>query len=289
MTRTNGRILGALALLACLASAQAGDRVSTVGVPVELRDLVLPGARLEVAPVDLETPVSVRISDVYSHGEAFRYDIEYYGLEPGVYDLRDYLRRADGSSTEDLPRLRVQIDSVLPPGRVEPNRPASGDMPVMGGYRAWLAVGGLLWLAGLWAILKYGRRAVAEEEAGVLRPATLAERLRPLVERCVRGELSREEQADLELTLIAFWRRKLGLEGAPAAEAITRLKAHPEAGPLLVRLEEWLHRGGGAAERDLDVPELLKPYRDLPADALGELTASAPPAGTAPRPERIKS
>ena len=29
--------------------------------------------------------------------EDHRYDLVYYGLEPGGYDLRDFLRRKDGS------------------------------------------------------------------------------------------------------------------------------------------------------------------------------------------------
>ena len=264
--------LGAILLLAGLVHAQREDRTSTVGVPVWIRELVLPGAQLEVKDIELETPIALRIADVYPHGDAFRYDIEYYGLEAGSFDLRDYLSRVDGSSTDDLPRLTVQIDSVLAPGRVEPNRPGRGELPAVGGYRAWLGIGALAWLAGLWAILKLGRKEEDLGDGDLLRPMTLAERLHPLVERAVRGELSRKQQADLELTLIAYWRKKLGLESAGAAEAMGELKAPPEAGPLLVKLEEWLHRPRPIGE--VDVNELLKPYKDLPADALGDLSAA---------------
>ncbi len=253
-----------------LCAAQKTDRVSTVGVPVWIKELVLAGSLLEVKPTELDTPVTVRIAGVYSHGEAFRYDIEYYGLEAGSFDLRDYLRRSDGSSIEDLPRLLVEIESVLAPGIVEPNRPVAGEMPAVGGYRAWMAIAALLWLAGLWAILKLGRKDSQADTSAILRPMTLAERLRPLVERAVRGELSRDEQADLELTLIAFWRKKLGLEGVSAAEAITQMKAHTEAGPLLNKLEEWLHRRRPVSASDLDVNDLLTPYRNLPADVFGD-------------------
>jgi hypothetical protein len=44
------------------------------------------------------------------------------------------------------------------------------------------------------------------------------------------------------------------------------LRSHPEAGALLGQLELWLHRPGDVGE--VNVAELLKPYQNLPADAL---------------------
>ena len=41
---------------------------------------------------------------------------------------------------------------------------------------------------------------------------------------------------------------------------------HPEAGPLLQQLESWLHRPGPADR--VDVAGLLKPYQDVPAEAV---------------------
>jgi len=262
----------ALAPVFAQAEPQLSDRTSSVGIPVWVREIVLPGPRLEVKPSDLKTPLTVRISDVYSHGDAFRYNIEYYGLEAGSFDLRDFLRRADGSSADDLPHLKVLIESVQGPGQVKPGSPQEGRMPRVGGYHVWLWIGGLLWLAGLWAILKVTRREDSGESEATLRPMTLAERLRPLVERAMKGGLTRVEQAELELVLIAFWRKKLELEDDDAARAITQLKAHAEAGPLLVQLEEWLHQRRTASSPAIDLTDLLAPYRDLPADALPDGT-----------------
>jgi hypothetical protein len=87
-----------------------------------------------------------------------------------------------------------------------------------------------------------------------------------LVEGALAGQLSQPQLARLERTLLAFWRRRLGLEKADPAEAITTLRAHPEAGPLLEQLEVWLHRPGS---RDrVDPARLLAPYQHLPPDAL---------------------
>ena len=69
---------------------------STVGMPVQISDLVLPGPELEPVPITDETPVVVRIDAVYAHGTGFRYDLVCYTLEPGEFDVSDYLRRKDG-------------------------------------------------------------------------------------------------------------------------------------------------------------------------------------------------
>jgi len=249
---------------------------ASVGVPVTLRDVVLSGPELEVRPVVLETPVVIRITDVYPHGDAFRYDLVVYGLDPGEYDLTRYLRRRDGSPASELEPLAFRVTSILPPGQVEPNPLSAGEPPKVGGYTRMLWIAGVVWVLGLAAILFATRRRRMHERRGA-RPASLADRLRPLVEAAVAGRLSRSDRAALELTLIAVWRKRLALEELGVAEALAQMKAHAEAGPLLTCLEGWLHRPDGAGERDVDLGELLAPYRDLPADAYepGPATAGA--------------
>ena len=260
--------MGAPAALLLAALPQAGPS-ATVGSPARLQEVVLPGPELEVLPATPATPLVVRIAAVYPHGTDFRYDLEWYGLEPGTYDLGDFLRRRDGGPAEGLPELQVEVLSVLPPGQVEPAPLAPVDLPRVGGYRLFLWVAGAAWALGLAALLVAGRRRRAAEQRGGAPPATLADRLRPLVERAAQGALPPEERARLELALIALWRKRLGLEQAAAADALAALRRHAEAGPLLVGLETWLHRPRAA--EPVDVGALLAPYRDLPADALGGL------------------
>jgi hypothetical protein len=87
------------------------------------------------------------------------------------------------------------------------------------------------------------------------------------------GKLSQREHAELELALVALWRRRLGLDGLPAREALAEIGRHPEAGALLRALESWLHRGAQAGE--VDVERLLAPYRELAPE---ELESAAPGA-----------
>ena len=82
---------------------------------------------------DRRAPLVVRIVQSYPHGSAFRYDIVYYGLEPGEFDLKESLRRKDGSPITDLPSIPVKIEPVLPPGQIEPHRLALAPLTVSGG------------------------------------------------------------------------------------------------------------------------------------------------------------
>ena len=259
--------IAALALIALAHPAAQANRVeSTVGMPARIEALVLPGGELEAAPSDLKSPIVLRIVRTYPHGSEFRYDLEFTGLEPGEYDLKPFLHRKDGTSSEGLPSIPVSVRSVLPAGQVKPHAPAEGEPTSVGGYRTTLVVVGIAWLAGLVAILRLGRKRRLEEEAARPRPKSLAEKLQPLVESALEGKLSRAERAQLELGLVAYWRRKLGYDDRRPAETIALLREHPEAGPLLTSLEEWLHRP--SMRERVDVDSLLAPYRNLPADAL---------------------
>ena len=62
-------------------------------MPGRLENVVLPGPELEPTPrTDRKRPVVIQSLTAYPHGTAFSYDIEYYGLDPGTYNLADYLR-----------------------------------------------------------------------------------------------------------------------------------------------------------------------------------------------------
>lgn len=238
---------------------------ASVGMSGTIRDLVLPGSELEVAPVTRETALILRLDAVRPHGDAFRYDFTWYGLEPGSYALAAHLVRKDGSPVGDLPAHTFTVTSLLAPGQVEPHRPAAGELPSLGGYQALLILGGVAWFAGLVWILARFRRRTESAVAGSARRVSLAERLRPLVAAARANELSPAGRAELELALLAFWKKRLGLVERDPLLALRELRAHAEAGPLLQGLEDWLHRPDPP---EVDLERLLAPYADLPADAL---------------------
>ncbi len=243
-----------------------GQAQSTVGIPARITDLVLPGSELEVLPSDAKTAVVLRITRVAPHGTEFRYDLEWTGLDPGTHDLREFLRRKDGTDVSNLPEILVEVTSVLPPGIVQPNHPREGPVPQFGGYRTWMIATGVAWAIGLIAIAFLFRKKHLEGIEIRARPKTLAERLRPLVESAMAGTLSSAERAQLELGLVAYWRRRLGLDAQTPTEALATLRRHDEAGPLLNQLDAWLYKP--ASIEHVDVAKLLAPYQNLPPDAL---------------------
>lgn len=258
-----------LFLFVLLASSRAwaGDdqRSAPVGMTARIDQLVLPGPELEVKPLaDRRAPIVLRIANVYPHGTAFRYDLVYYGLEGGTFDLKDFLQRKDGSATAALPSMRVTIQATLPPGQILPQPLEHQEGPSLGGYRLVLYVGGVLWGGGLLAILLLKRRKKDDAVGMAERPRSLADRLRPLVEQAMAGNLTQVEQAELERMLLAFWRRRLGLHEQKPAVVFALLRQHAEAGPLLRQLEDWLHRP--TQNTDVDVAALLRPYGNLPAE-----------------------
>lgn len=242
----------------------------TVGMWGRIDNLVLPGSELAAEPLeDRKRPIVLRIVAVYRHGTAHRYDLLYYGLEPGSFDLKDYLRRKDGSPAGDLPAIPV---TILPAYPVDDRRTVNDldpeRAPSVGGYTVRMIVFGVIWAAGLLVLVFAGRKRRAGTADAESRPPTLAGLLSPLVRKAADGSLSDGEKARLERLILGFWRRRANLQSSDVAGSLKELKDHEEAGPLIRALEEWFHRPGKGGDADLQT--LLKPYRDLPPDVVEE-------------------
>ena len=260
------------ALAAHLALA-ADERTTRVGIPATIENLILPGTELEIKPLDdRRAKVVARITNAQKHGTAHRYDLTYYALEAGTFDLRDLLQRKDGSQLGELPPIIVNVESSMPAGQILPSDPTPQRVPFLGGYSWALWIAGAIWLAVFLAILLVGRQKPLMAEIVTDGGPTLADRLRPLIERGLAGQLSLEERAELERSLIAFWTRRLKLESLRPADRFARLRSDADAGPLLRQLESWLHEPGPRS--DPNMAELLRPYRNLPADALDDAEVS---------------
>ncbi len=244
-----------------LASSATGEPESSVGAPGQINQLVLPGTELVAKPLEKNSPIVLRIVNVWPHGDRFRYDILYSGMEPGRYDLAEWLVRKDGSETSELPEIPVVIHSLLPPGQVEPNDLDNGWLPRLGGYRTLLIGAIVAWslvLAGLIFVGRHRKSAVPVES----RPLTLADLLSARLAAARDGRLKREDYAELERMLFSFWRQRLQLESVPPDEALRRIRADERSGPLMTQLERWMH--GPRRDLDVDLAGLLEPYRSIP-------------------------
>lgn len=258
----------AAAMGAGIALAQAGEeRTASVGMRARA-ELVLPGGELVPAPSTSKAKVVVRVLNVWRHGEHHRYELEWCGLEPGSHDLAKYLVRKDGSPADGLPEVKVSVTSVLPKGSAEPSELSPAPSERLHGYTALQIAVGVLWGAGLLAILFVGRKYRSKAIAAASKP-TLADRLRPLVESVAAGSADTAAKAELERLMVAFWRSRLDLGAAKAGDAIVAIRRHAEAGALLRQLEQWLHVPSPAVA--VDVGALLAPYRHVTAESFEPL------------------
>lgn len=227
-----------------LTVSAADPAASTVGMPRQLNQLVLPGSLLRPRPWVRGQPVVIRIVAEYPHGDAHRYDLEYTLFEAGQFDLRDYLQREDGSPMDSVPPIPVAATTVLPAGQILPNDVSPGPLPDWGGYRAVLITGGVLWGFVLLYLLVPRRQRRLESEAQTA-VKSLETRLREAIQAAETGTLNPAERAELERMVLAHWRQRLGMTHLPAAEAHALLRQHEQARNALNLLEQWLHHPQG--------------------------------------------
>ena len=246
------------------AKIEGDSRVEvSVGMSGFVKQVVFSGSELTVREVDpRRSPVAVRIDDVYPHGDDFRYDLTFFGLEPGTHNLTEYLALKDGGSVEDLAPIMITVKSILPTDQFAPSEPKLGLMARVGGYYTMMILAIVLWVAGLLAILFWGRRRkevkVGDARAGV----SEVDQIRLLVDQAMdSGELSSEQKADLDMRVLTFWRTRRDLSGLAVADSLVKLKQDEQAGPLLKGLEKWFY-SRSAPTRD-EIVTLLNPMSEM--------------------------
>ncbi|MBL8817720.1 MAG: hypothetical protein JNL58_16965 [Planctomyces sp.] len=257
---------------------------STVGIPVQVLQVIYPGPELEVRDVDPRTtPIVLRIDAVYPHGADYRYDLTWSGMEAGTFNLTDYLRRKDGTESTDLPACTVTVKSVLAPDSIDIQLdiPEKGLIPAT--YRsAWL-IGGIVWVVGLLGFIFLGRR----RQPSSVQPApediarAKLRRIEQLIETAMREPaFSVQQKAELDLLIVDFWRERRDLTGVAPDKAIQTLRNDPEAGPLLQRAERWLYDRPENTSRE-EISALLAPLRELVREAAIKGRPSLSGTGTA--------
>ena len=251
-----------------LAQGEAGEAPTeplasaTVGAPRVLKDIILPGSKLVAKPLAGDPEMIVQIVDAIKHGDSYRYTIRFSGLEPGPHDLADWLVRADGGESGEVPPIPVEIETLLPAGQVTPNQLPEGWIPNMGGYQVLMSIAAGLWGLVLLVLIFGGRGKKAKVKTAAPPPQTLADLLKERLEAAFENKVAPQQYAELERMLFSMWRKRLGYESMPLEQAMTKIKANEQAGPLMLQLENWMHRPD-ADNQDVDLSKLLEPYRNL--------------------------
>ena len=227
-----GLFISLMLLLASPLQATSPLSSATRGITGVITIEVPAGTLRGRADLDLDSPLLVRVASIEQRDDLNIHELEFIGTTPGVFDLREVLVFADGSSIDRLPPLPVQIVSNL-----EDHAASDLSMTIppsttfVGGYRIWIIVIGVLWILipVITIILKLNQSEPLSEEEP--RTPTLAEQLSPLVNAACNRTLSITEQAKLELLLYWHWQEELGLE-TNRPDAVARLRRHEVAGLL---------------------------------------------------------
>lgn len=245
-------------------SANGKPLASTnVGVPQTISDLVLPGGELVVKPIDGDSAVVLQIVNAFKHGDSFRYTIRFSGLEPGKHDLADWLVRKEGSASQPMPEIPVEIESLLPAGQITPNSLSQGWLPQMGGYKVLMIAAIAIWGLVLLTLFFGWRKKPVEAAESEVSQRSVADLLRERLEAGLDNKVAPQQYAELERMLFSWWRKRLGYDSLAPEVAMAKIKENAQAGPLMVQLENWMHRPEENS-RDVDLGKLLEPYRELP-------------------------
>ncbi len=212
------------------------------------------------------SPLLVRVCNTAPNAQR----IEFIGTIAGEYDLRDYLEREDGTPAS-LPPRPIRIVSQLPPDH---GTDVLGDDPSGFSLRAHYRTI-VLTVAVAWALVPVVvliRRAMNKPKpimnTPTLRPTTIADELRAVLDAAGAAPLSTAQRGRLELLLMHYWCERLAKDESnptcaarPAnpAHAIALLREHPRTQPTVLALERWLHHREGAP--DVSPTALLDDFR----------------------------
>ncbi|MEE2857876.1 MAG: hypothetical protein VX949_10825 [Planctomycetota bacterium] len=248
----------------------------TVGIEGQIL-LKWAGKPLEVAPIPDDSPVLVRIASITpaaeGEGQDSTYDLRWIAMLPGEHDLAPLLRHGEGDAAIQLPTMIISVSSLLKDDHDGDLNQIPGPISPILGFPEWvpwaLAIGWMLLPLSILTLIRWLRKAPAPEPVPAP-PPTLAELLRPLVIAALAGELDDARKATMERILLAHWRVELDLGSYRHGEGIQKLRAHPEAGILLVTVEQWLHSGRDEAVSEKQLEDLLAPYATPIPDAIEE-------------------
>ncbi|MBN2210064.1 MAG: hypothetical protein JW709_01595 [Sedimentisphaerales bacterium] len=259
----------AMIFLARGRAAWAGENITdvpTVGIEGAI-EAVLPAANLQAAPLEEKPRLILRIAaTTLTDDGRTKYDLRYIGLAPGSYNLANYLVAPPGQTLPSLPAIPVTVKSILPEnheGGLVSSELQKITLP--GGYTFFFVMTWVCWALLLIPLIFVGRpkKQTALVEEPVYIP-TLADLLRPLVQRALDGQMTLSDKTHLERLLMNYWCTRLHLGREPMITTVEQLKQHPQAGELLRHLEHWLHEPPG--RHKVDLAEILSPYQKIAAD-----------------------
>jgi hypothetical protein len=233
--------LFSLLLVTPLFSAE--NQQAPMGLPTRFTDIFIAGEKVEPIPrTDSSSSLVIRILAIKPASEGFRYDMEVYGLDAGTYSLGDYLRFTKNLQPAKELQTTLEITTQHPSDVLPKPQPLEHTGPEnLSHYRSFIWIFSVVWALVLVCILVY-RKPAAKNLAAEIQLESTHEKLQKLVLATAHGELDLTQKSTLERLIIGHWKKQVpGLDVLPTAEAISQLRTHPEASPLVLKIEHWLH------------------------------------------------
>ena len=236
-----------------------------IGIESET-DLVLSKGNLQAKQIDPQSPLILRVIAIRPLSDGrFIYRVAFTPLEPGSFNLSDYLVFPD-----DTPLGSTDPHPVTILARVtDPDQTTLLGMPFPRTtppirYNTWMTLLGLLWAAA-GVRLFYKKKPVTQPApAPPPPPPTLAEILRPLVQLAASGDLDIPGKARLERIFLQYWSQQLGLQKLTAIEKMRAIRKHPDAGRLFQTMDSWIHRPEPVIPEE-EINAVLAPYAAIDA------------------------
>jgi len=242
--------------------------------------ILIPRKDCFVAPQSPSTPLLLRIANITpAENGQFRYQLLFSGLERGTFNLTDYLVTPDGERLRE-PVETVTVRSLISPpvtySALELDAPSTKRPTPYFGILifvalAWSACGFFLFRNTLYALLRFLFKfrkktspASDPQQESAPAPPTLADILRPLIEKAAQKTITTEEKSRLEQIIFLYWGEFLEIEYLDSVEQLRRILEHPTAGELLRTVEQWLYQPESLITKE-EITAALNPYMDLPA------------------------
>lgn len=247
----------------------------SVGMESQI-SIVLDQPGYKAAEPSEATPLLVKITAIEPADEGtFVYKLSYTGLETGVFNLTDFLVSPTGDRLKE-PITTVTIGSAIPANAAfnavlyTPRLPTNAfpyRLTVLLGILAWAGCGALLF----WPAKKQQPAAGSSPADPPQTPSsdeiphteTLADLLRPLVEKAANKSINADEKAELERILFEYWGKELELDHLNSVEQLRRILDHPKAGALLHTIEKWLYQPDSSITPE-EISTALESYLGIP-------------------------
>jgi hypothetical protein len=242
-------------------------RQETLRIGIESEtDLVLSKGNLLAKRVEPQSPVILRVIAIRPLSDGrFIYRVAFTPLEPGTFNLSDYLVFPD-----DTPLGGTEAHPVTIAARVtNPDQTTLVGMPLAQTspatqYATWMVLLGLLWAAAGVRLFYKKNPTPQPSPPPPPPPPTLADLLRPLVQLAASGDLDIPGKARLERIFLHYWSQQLNLQKLTPIEKIRAIRKHPEAGLLFRTMDAWIHRPEPVIPED-EIAAVLAPYAEIDA------------------------